>query len=252
MIYGLYQSAAGLQAQDYRQTLLANNLANVDTPGFKPDRVTFQERLVRSLAQNDAAGRHDVLDALPGGLFETRVYTDYAPAGLETGGGPLDTAILGDGFLRVHTADGDRVTRDGRMVMDESGRLLHAASGGEMLDVQGRGIVLNRNDGGAIRIDDTGRVFQGERLAGRLAVVDFADRSALTKSGENLFDAGGARFATATGRVQQRAVESSGTEPTQTLVEMIEASRAYQINATLLSLQDESLGRAVSELGRIG
>ena len=67
MIYGLWQSAAGLQAQEYRQAIVANNLANTETPGFKADRIAFQERLTAALTGGSPSTRHPVLDAMTGG-----------------------------------------------------------------------------------------------------------------------------------------------------------------------------------------
>ncbi len=252
MVHGLWQSAAGLQTQEYRQAILANNLANVDTPGFKADRITFQERLSAAHAEGSARVRHPVLDALPGGLFESPVYTDYSQASLETSQGPLDVAFTGDGFLTVRTAEGPRYTRDGRMVLDRNGTLLHAASGAPIADDRGRPIYLDRAALDKVKIDGEGRIQQGELTVGQLALVDFADRNQLEKSGQNLLDAGDMKPTPATGTVQQYAIEASGVDPVASLVEMIEATRVYQMNANLLTMQDESLGRLINDVGRIG
>jgi len=252
MIYGLWQSAAGLQTQDYRQAIIANNLANVDTPGFKPDRIAFRERLSAAFAGAPRPTRHPVLDALPGGLFETPVHTDYSTASIETTTNPLDVAIDGGGFLTVRTPEGLRYTRDGRMTLSRDGELRHASSGFPVVDAEGRSLLLEPSQPGQIKIDEQGRVKQGERTAGRLAVVDFADRSGLEKTGQNLFVSDRARATPSSGTVRQFAVEASGADPITSLVEMIDATRAYQLNANMLTLQDESLGRLVNELGRIG
>jgi len=252
MVYGLYQSAAGLQTQEYRQAILANNLANVDTPGFKPDRITFQERLAASLVEGNARTRHPVLDSLPGGLFETPVYTDYSQSSFDTTGGPLDVALEGDGFLTLKTDEGRRYTRDGRLIVDREGTLLHASSGAPILDEQGRTIQLDRASLSKVRIDDSGRIQQGETVIAKLGIVDFADKTALQKTGGNLIDANGQKPIGSKAAVLQNAVESSGVDPITSLVEMIESTRAYQLNANLLTLQDESLGRVVNDVGRIG
>jgi flagellar basal-body rod protein FlgG len=252
MIYGLWQSAAGLQAQDYRQALLANNLANVDTPGYKPDRVAFRERLSAALAGAPRPTRHPILDALPGGLFETPVHTDFSTASIDPTTSSLDLAIDGDGFFTVRTPDGPRYTRDGRLTLTRDGELRHVASGSPVVDAEGRPILVDPSQPGLIKIDDQGRVKQGDRTAGRLAVVDFEDHSDLYKTGQNLFASDRARVTPSSGTVRQFAVEASGADPITSLVEMIDATRAYQMNATMLTLQDESLGRLVNELGRIG
>lgn len=252
MVYGLYQSAAGLQTQEYRQAIIANNLANVDTPGFKPDRITFQERLAESLVNGTARTRHPVLDAMPGGLFESPVYTDYAQGGFETDAGPLDVAMAGDGFLTLKTDEGRRYTRDGRMIADRDGTLRHVATGAPLLDAQGRTIQLDRTALSSVTIDSQGRIQQGEAIVAELAVVDFKDKTALVKTGDNLIDPNGEKPIASNASVMQKTIEASGVDPVSSLVEMIEATRQYQLNANLLSLQDESLGRVVNDVGRIG
>lgn len=252
MIYGLWQSAAALQTQEYRQAILANNLANVDTPGFKPDRIAFQERLSAALVEASPRTRHPVLDKLPGGLFESPVYTDHNQGSLETSQGPLDVAITGEGFIKVKTPDGPRYTRDGRLVMDRTGMLLHGASNSPVVDQRGQPIFLDQADLDKVKIEPGGRVFQGSELVGQLSLVDFADLQSLSKTGDNLFDAGTQKPVAAQGALKQYAYESSGVDPVASLVEMIESTRVYQLNANLLTMQDESLGRAVNEVGRIG
>lgn len=251
MVYGLWQSAGGLAAQDYRQTILANNLANADTPGFKVDRVAFAERLNASLARGSAGTRHSALDRMTGGVFETPTYTDFSQGPLVPSDSRFDVAIAGDGFLRVKTKDGMRVTRDGRLELDKNGTLRHVASGGAVVDGQGRTIVLDPNQAGKVQIDSTGRVRQGESIVGQIGLVDFADRQQLEKAGENLYSAEAARQQSGSGEIRQFFTEGSGVEPVAALTDMIAASRAYQLNASMISLQDESLGRTVNELGRI-
>ncbi|QDV89042.1 Flagellar basal-body rod protein FlgG [Phycisphaerae bacterium RAS2] len=252
MVQGLWQSAGGMLAQDYRQTLLANNLANAETPGFKPQRVGFMERLNAARARGDLPSLQGPWANLTGGVFETQIYTDFTEGPIAPSESPFDVAIRGEGFLSVQTADGPRYTRDGRMVMDQGGMLRHVASNAPVLSTEGRPIVVNPLSTDKARIDATGRVWQGENIAGRLDVVEFADRQGLVAQGENLFEAGGQSARSSRAEVVSRAYEASSVQPTAALVEMIAASRAYQMNATMISMQDQSLGRVVNDLGRIG
>lgn len=251
MVYGLWQSAGGLAAQDYRQTILANNLANVDTPGFKLDRVAFIERLNAARTKGQSATRIPSLDRMTGGVFETPTHIDFMQGPLVPSASRFDVAIAGDGFLRVRTKDGIRVTRDGRLQPDVSGTLRHLASGGAVLDGQGKPIVVDPGVTAAIKIDSAGRILQGDDGVGQIGLVDFVDRQQLRKEGENLLSADGARQKQAAGEFRQFFHEGSNVEPVTVLVDMIAASRAYQLNASMLSLQDESLGRTVNDLGRI-
>lgn len=252
MVYGLYLSADGLLAQQYRQDVIANNMANVDTPGFKADRIAFAERLNESMLRQSPGARLPSLDPSTGGLFGTPVYTDYAQGNIIPSNNPLDLAILDNGFLTVQTPEGDRYTRDGRLVADQDGTLRHAASGGAVLDERGRAIAIDPAAKGLVKIDQLGRVSQGDTVIGRLSLVDFEDRQALEKVGQNLYDSQAARQIAATGEIKQGAYEASGVEPASALVDMISAARAYEMNVSLISMQDETLGRAVNEVGRIG
>jgi len=256
MIQGLWQSAAGLRSQQLRQDVLANNMANVETPGFKVDRVAFIERPVATESSDFVPGddlrtTHAVLDALTGGLTYAPTNTDFSGAALVPTLNELDFAIDGDGFLAVRTPDGTRYTRNGRMTLREDGTIVTAANGFELLDRTGRPIRVDTRSSDKLSLDEAGRLRQGTNLVAELAPVDFEDRGALRKTGHNVYDGGGERPVPARSRMRQFAYEASGADPTATLVQMIEATRAYQLNATMISLQDSTLARAVNDIGAI-
>lgn len=255
MIYGLWQSAAGLQAQQVRQGLLSANIANSETPGFKPDWVSFRERpiaLDESDTPGDARPPHALLDRLSGGLASAPTHTDFSAGPTVPTQNALDLAVDGDGFFNVRTADGVRYTRNGRMTLREDGALVTASGGFEVLDDSGQPIRIDKSQAAKIDIDEQGVVHQGSTTLGTLKVTEFADRQELVKTGQNLFDASAAR-ATVGGHsgVRQYAYEGSGVDPISSMVRMIEASRAYQLNATMIQIQDETLGKAVNEVGRL-
>ncbi len=252
MLYGLWLSADGLIAQQYRQDVIANNLANVDTPGFKPDRVAFAERLTEAMLQGKPRASDAAQSRATGGLFGQAVYTDFTTGRIIPSDNPLDVALLGDGFLKVRTANGEFYTRDGRMTLDRAGTLRHVASGGEILNEANRPMQLDLASREPVHIDATGRIRQGADVVGDLAMVDFEDRGALDKIGDNLFSGDRALPMAGRGQVKQGYTEASGVDPSRTLVEMIAASRAYEMGASLISLQNETLGRAVNDVGRIG
>lgn len=255
MTHGLWLSAAGLQAQQARQDVLANNLANVETAGFKPDRVMFRERLVA--AQSDGvpgdAERlgHALLDRMTGGLAITPIRTDFSQGNLVTTQNELDLAIDGKGFFAVRSGDGVRYTRNGRLSLRADGTLVTSSGGLEVLDQAAQPIRLDPASAGRISVNPRGQVRQAGALVADLQIVDFANTEILQKTGRNLFDAGGARAVAAVADVRQFAYEGSGAESMTTLVQMIEATRAYQLNATMITLQDQTLGRAVNDVGRL-
>ena len=125
MIYGFYLSAAGMQSQSHRLDVIANNMANVDTTGFKRDVAIFQAR--RPEAETAPRGlqfRNPILDRLGGGTFVAPSVTQFTEGQLETTSRDLDVYLKGPGFLAVRDVDGQtRYTRDGRLTVNDSGFL---------------------------------------------------------------------------------------------------------------------------------
>jgi len=248
MIYGLYHSAAGMLTNEYRQDVVANNLANAETPGFKRDIASFAERRPAAVAGVRTGPSNESLAALSGGLWLGQTVTDFRPGSLQPGG-PLDIALDGPGFLKV-AADGKQyATRDGRMVIDNDGRLLSAADGATILGMGDIPIRLNPR-GGDPQIDEDGRISQNGVIVGQLALVDYADYDGLRKVGNGRLSAEGAEEIDSPAYVRAGFVESSGVEPVKELVSMIEVSRAYQLNAQMVTLQDQTVGLLISVVSR--
>ncbi len=252
MVYGIYQSAAGLQVNQYRQSVLANNLANVQTAGFKPDLTLVRERPVESREDGAAPSlSHPVLDELTGGSLVAPTVTSFEQGPIEPTGRPLDLAIDGDGFFAVSDAGQERYTRDGRLMFTPTGELVTAAGNHAVLGTGGEPLRVPANLAGRVRIDADGRLAVGGTVYGQIRTVSFEDTSLLRKTGGNLIQGFGQAPETAQVRLRVGAVEGSAVDPTQTLVSLMQVSRAYEMNATLVGLADTTLGRAVNDLGRI-
>jgi len=256
MTYGLWLSAAGMQANQYRQNTLANNLANVGTVGFKGDLTVLRERAVESLS-GGADGlkfRNLLLDNLSGGTFVAPTYHDFTTGALTPTGNPLDVAVHGDGFLAVRDGDAVRYTRDGRFTTNSRNELVLVAGGGRarVLDQAGAPITLLPN-GEPPRVAADGTVRQGDAVAGTIGLHEFSDRNTLRKVGANLFEAtaGGAQPAR-NSTLLAGTVERSTVDPIASLTGLIDASRAFQLNANMISMQDTTMGQAVSRVGRMG
>lgn len=251
--YGFWLSAAGMKVNDLRQTLHANNLANAQTTGFKEDLALILARPVESAESADAMRYgHPVLDGLAGGLEVRPTYHNFATGAVEHTGRPLDVAIEGDGFLAVTDGTVTRYTRDGEMSQNLAGKLVLSAGGGRwrVLDDAGAAIALNPA-GGPVRIAGDGTIRQRNEVIARLGTYDAKDRQALRKVGENLFDAGDATMEPVAGHFRAESREESNYDPLKGLASLIEASRAYQLNATMIQLQDQVTGQAVTTVGRI-
>lgn len=254
MTYGLWLSAGGLQTNQYRQEIVTNNLANVETVGFKRDLAVIHERPVE--AQQNPAGmryRHRLLDQLGGGNWVRPTYTTFEQGGLVRTSSDLDAAIEGEGFFTVREGNEPRYTRDGRFTLNSEGELVMVAGGGRLkvMDETDRPIILDPK-GGKIAIGRDGSIHQDKVLVGKLGVVEFADRQALKKVGKNLFRSVGARpAAPRNSKVHGGFIERSAQNPITGLVEMIEATRAHELNARMISLQDQTIGQAVNTVGRV-
>lgn len=257
MSYGLQISASGVMTAMYRQDVFASNLANMDTVGFKPDSPQQVFRL--DVRREDGVANlpsNALLEKLGGGVLINPNRISFRQGALRSTGNALDVAIQGDGFLAVRdVADtgGDRLrfSRDGRLTLDRSGTLVMASNGMPVLDTQGQPIRLDPR--ATVAIDGDGSVRQGGELVARLQLVDFDDRSGLSKAGHGLFTASTDTLATrtpATGTVRQFHVEESAVDEVRALLQMTSAAREVDANVALIQQHDRLMERAIASLGR--
>ncbi|MEW6250426.1 MAG: flagellar hook-basal body protein [Planctomycetota bacterium] len=244
MIYGLYHSAAGMLTTEYRQNVLANNLANADTVGFKRDVPTFAERVPAVEGGRRGGPSAADLAGLSGGLWLGRTYTDFSEGQYQQTGSPTDVALQGPGFLAVQLPTGPLYTRDGRLMLLPDGTLAAAVDGAPVLGIGDLPIRLDPR-GGPLTIDDSGRVRQDGVTRGQLALVDFTNGAGLRKVGTNRFAAPAAGAVASPALVRSGYIENAGVQPVAELVDMLQATQSYQLNARMVALQDESLGRLI-------
>jgi flagellar basal-body rod protein FlgF len=252
MVYGIYSSAAGMMTSQYRQNVLANNLANLATAGFKEDLAIVRERQPASREELTKSRWSDAtLAGMTGGSLVAPTYTSFKPGVPEPTGNPLDVAITDEGFFCVRAGSTDRYTRDGRFTLNREGELVTVSGNANVLDESHRPIKVPTNFKGRVRINGNGEVMAGNKSVGQIAVVQFDDQSLLRKIGGNLIETVGAKPVEVQAALQPGAVESSNVDPTKAMVSMIEVTRAYQMNAEMVGLADRTLGRAVSEIARL-
>jgi flagellar basal body rod protein FlgG len=246
-----------MQVQSHRLEVIANNMANVSTTGFKRDVAIFQSRPPES--EVAAAGlryRHPLLDRLGGGTLIGPSSTEFAQGELEITNNPLDVAVQQPGpdagpcLLAVRDAGGQvRYTRDGQLMVTEQGFLVLRNGLQPVLDAAGQMIQVDPSR--PVNIGADGTIDQGGSLAGQLAVVEFPSAQLLRKVGGNLYGAAPeARGQARPARLTPGAIEKSTVEPVTELVSMIEAQRAYEASAQLIRIQDQTLGRVINDLPR--
>jgi flagellar basal-body rod protein FlgG len=246
MVSGLKTSAAAMDAQNERLSVLANNLANVGTVGFKADGLAFFQLLTSPRAAGSVSPTDPAAPPMEAGI-QARI--DFDNGAIRDTGNPLDVALESPGFFAVGDAKNPRLTRAGNFTRGESGQL-ETLDGKPVLSDGRQPIQIAQ--GGRITIDETGDVLVDGSSVGRIGVFDVKNRAALTRDG-------GARFVVPQGvaltpaenvKVKQGGIEQSNVNPVVTLVEMIDALRVYEAASKAAKGIDETLSRAVGDVGR--
>ena len=234
MLRGIYANAQAMAALMTKQDVESNNMANVNTTGFKKDRVNFQEF-------------QEILRGQTVSTPVAQVSTDTQDGPLVRTENPLDLAIQGNGYFTVETPQGPRYTRAGSFQWNEKGQLVNSAG----MVVEGSGGPIQKSaEGGPVRISSDGKITMGENAIGQLNIVGFTKEARLKKVGEGLYEAVGGEPQTGHGRVVQGFLESSSVNSVQEMVEMMNTLRLFEANQKALRYQDEALGQAINELGR--
>lgn len=230
-------------ALQHQMDVVANNMANINTTGFKASDLMFEDYLMPQARDNDFAGR----DRLVHFTQDWSTVHDMSPGSIEQTGNDLDVALMGDGFLTVETPDGPRYTRSGALAINADGILV---------DLNGNAVL---GSSGPIKFDDSdiditigtdGTVATNNGSKGRLAIAQFADPQILAREGDNYFS-GPAPDAPVTTRVMQGSIEKSNVSGVNELTTMIRVQRAYQSLASLMQRQDELRSNAIQRLGDV-
>lgn len=251
MIRALYAAASGMAAQQLQTDLVANNLANVNTVGYKASRAEFQDLLYQELGRGTAATGPMLLG---NGVRMVATQRSHAPGTLTKTGDPLHAAIQGAGFYRVLRPDGSEgYTRDGSFSLNGLGELTTAA-GLKVLSAEGEPITIPTG-ATEIEITEAGVISYldpetNERVdAARLGLARFANPAGLRALGGNLYAATEAS-GTATngvpgedglGTLAHRFLENSNVEVVTEMVNLITAQRTYELNSRALQSADSML-----------
>jgi len=232
---GLLESVETLINQEQRLNQVSNNLANVDTPGFKKETVTFDEMLYQANRSRQRVGK---------GL---RINTIHQQGVVQKTDAPLDLAISGDGFFRVQTPAGVRYTRAGNFQRNNEG-LLVTADGYPVLGEAGP-VALT---GTKVDVAGDGRLYVDGVQVNRLTVVT-ADPKALKKEGENLFRLadGAAEEASPNSQLLQGHLEKSNVNTVTEMTEMIDLYRAYEGQQKMIRAVDDLDDLAVRKVGSL-
>lgn len=243
---GMYLAAAGALVQQMRLAMLSNNVANINTSGYKAERSVF--RLPEASAATDAAQSASSGQQLSPFAPPFTTMVDFSQGAIRQTGNPLDVAIDGDGFLSVQTPDGVYYTRQGSFTRNADG-VLTAPDGHPVLG-EGGPIILEE---GAVEIDEAGAVYLNGDEVGRLQVTAFDDTDSLQKVGAGRFalhpDALPGHRPDNT-FLRQGHIEMANVNPIQAMTEMIETSRAFEAYQKVIHSVDEATSKSINDVGR--
>lgn len=222
--------------------VIANNMANVSTNGYKARQSRFKEFLMPGASA--AAFRQP--DRGLSFVAETGTALDPSPGAIERTGNPLDAAIKGDGFFVVQTPAGERYTRNGAFTLNAQGQLV-TSDGHTVMGESGPIAFSPQETGIEIGADGTVSTTQGQR--GKLRLVRFADPQTLRNEGSNVFSSTTpAQAAGTAAQVQAGAIERSNVKPVIEMSRLIDVNRSYTTISTMLTRMDELRRTALSRL----
>jgi fagellar hook-basal body proteins len=245
--------------------MIANNLANASTTGYKRDDMAireFEPMLLRRI--NDHSADTDVtsfkgfridgnrpprVGMLGLGSAVDEIATDHLQGAMQTTGNTYDLAISGQGYFVIDTPQGPRYTRDGSFYRSANGQLQNVR-GQAVLSAQGRTITIPA-DAQRVNITGDGRIYANGAQIAQLGFVQFDAPEAVIKQGDNLYrPQEGARPQQASGTIEQGMLEMSNTSVVTEMVELINNYRVYEAGSKAVQTQDTLLDKAVNDVGR--
>ncbi len=283
MIRGLYTSTSAMLLESTRQDIVSNNIANVDTPGFKLDRLAVKTEPEYNIHRIDDHKMERVrlgiepspfVGKMGTGVAVKQRYTDHSQGNLVPTNNEFDLALQGEGFFLIDTPQGVRLTRagtfhsnnDGDLVDGNNNKVLSVSANVNLnanlplitengdLGITASTIKLNEEEKFGVGKD--GLVFEGTEPTDRIITVKFDNPEYLHKTGDNYYAysdkrAGIGRYAADT-TIQQGNIEKSNVKSIDEMVKMIMLYRSFEMNQKLIQTQDEELGRAVNNIARLG
>lgn len=240
LIKGIQKIATSMVPRERLQEVIANNLANAETSGFKKDSLFLR------YVKEQQGLRGTITPSWELRMID-KIYTDYTEGALDPTGRDLDLAIQGEGFFVVQTPSGEAYTRNGSFSISPSGQLVNSdnypvLTDGGPLTVQG----------GSLTVTGAGQVYVDNAALGTLRIVDFDKPYQLQKFNASLYKAPAnvSPKQASPAVVRQGYLEKSNVDVLREMVDMIESYRMFETGQKMIQIQDESLGKTVNELPR--
>jgi flagellar basal-body rod protein FlgF len=247
MIKGVYSSGSGMQPRMMRLDVISNNLANIDTAGFKRDNLFI--KILKDKGTEMAQGKGELAG------MDVKQYTDFSEGSLRQTGNQLDMAIIGNGFFSIDTPNGIRYTRNGNFMLAVDGTVV-TNQGYPVLGSAGKIQLpdVNKLAQGDISISETGDIFVDKNSVGKLRVVTFDDLTKLKKDKSSSFvtdeperPVGDDSNSTI---IRQGFLEESNVDGIEEMITMIELGRSFESDQKAIQAQDSTLEKAM-EVGRM-
>lgn len=218
--------------------IIANNVANVNTPGYRAQNMTFSEYI-----EDPRYMKEDIAMVLDYGQYQK---TD--PGSLKKTDNPLDIALVGNGFLGIETPSGIQYTRAGNLTMDADGVLRNAR--GLPVANEGGGEITIPTDATEIRIDKKGIISTDQGEVGQLMITEFQNYQRLNPAGNGLYDTDEAGTPAEKTSVMQGHIEGSNVEAVVEMTRMIDVLREYQAVQNMMQSEHERLRSSAQRLAK--
>lgn len=256
MVKGLYTAYTGMVQQQNRLDVITNNLANSSTTGYKKEgcsTVAFDEVLAVKIKDGSEAYLNRGIGHMSMGAKIGETYTDYSQGSFRVTDNSYDIAIDGEGFFSISFTNkagetSTKYTRDGSFTLTKEGYLV--TKDGDF--VLGNNGPIQIDTLLETKIDQMGNIYQDGNLVDKLNIVDFEDYNYLSKYGENMYDlVEGGVITEADCRVEQGVLEMSNMNIVSEMVDMIAITRNYESNQKIIQSIDETLDKAVNQVGKL-
>lgn len=255
MIRGLYTSALGMGNRERRMDVISNNLANINTNGFKKDNAvtTSFSEVMTEIINSDQRDDQSNIGKLSLGVGIDDVVTSFTQGSFIKTENPLDVALANSelAFFCVDVPSSNNTqemyTRDGAFTINSNGQLV--TKDGYIVKGENGPITIKGNK---VTINTDGSIIEDGKVVDKLLVKEFSDSKLLKKHGSNLiFDSGSSQTKPFSGQVIQGSLETSNVNSITEMVDMINVMRSYEANQKVLKAHDETLQRAVNEVGKL-
>lgn len=257
MVRGLYTAYTGMANEQKRLDIIANNLANAATVGYKEENVTnqaFDDVLAVKVRDGSEANNVRSIGKMSLGVKLGETYTDFTQGSLRQTNNTYDLALEGKGFFAVSVTDragntSVKYTRNGSFTMSKDGYIVDA-NGNKLIGETGEIIVPT--DAAEVVIDTTGAIYADGNYVDTIRITDFEDYDYLKKSGETMYEpVDGAVTVSAEAAVRQGYTEQSNVNVVTEMVNMISVTRAYEANQKVIQSIDQTLDLAANSVGKV-